>query len=165
MSVKAHVKRRVRYLVLEALYEAETSNHEPIEAFERRLIDVQAEDPAVAGDAPAEFGRAIIAGVTKRWREADRYIGEAAPKYAVNTLAIVDRNILRLAIWELLEDPTAPVAAVVNEGVELAKRYGGDSSPAFINAVLRTVSRTIRGTEARVEPGRAATLDPTRPGE
>lgn len=165
MSVKAHVKRRVRYLVLEALYEAETSDHEPIDAFERRLIDVQAEDPAVAGEAPAAFGRSIIEGVTQRWREADRYIGEAAPKYAVNTLAIVDRNILRLAIWELLADPKAPVAAVVNEGVELAKRYGGDSSPAFINAVLRTVSRKIRGTEAQGETGLVATLDPNKPGE
>lgn len=165
MSVKAHVKRRVRFLVLEALYEAETSNHEPMDIFERRLADVRDEDPSVAEPAPAEFGRAIVNGVTQRWREADGFIAEAAPKYAVNTLAVVDRNILRLAIWELLSDPSAPVAAVVNEGVELAHRYGGESSPAFINAVLRTVSRKIRGTEPLQAVGQAATPDPTQPGE
>ena len=165
MSVKTHVKRRVRFLVLEALYEAETSNHEPLDAFERRLADVRDEDPAVAGPAPAAFGRAIITGVTERWREADDFIAEAAPKYAVNTLAVVDRNILRLAIWELLADPSAPVAAVVNEGVELAHRYGGESSPAFINAVLRTVSRKIRGTESPQNARHTANPDPAPPGE
>ena len=67
----------------------------------------------------------------------------AATQYPVDTLAVVDRNILRLAIWELLSDNSAPVAAVVNEAVELARRYGGESSPSFVNGVLRTVSQRI----------------------
>jgi N utilization substance protein B len=68
----------------------------------------------------------------------------------VDTLAIVDRNILRLAIWELLTDNSAPVAAVVNEAVELAHRYGGDSSPAFVNGVLRTISQRITAATAAI---------------
>ncbi|MFQ5381915.1 MAG: transcription antitermination protein NusB, partial [Dehalococcoidia bacterium] len=63
--------------------------------------------------------------------------------YALDTMAIVDRNILRLAIWELLTDTSAPVAAVVNEAVELAHRYGGETSPGFVNGVMRTVSAKL----------------------
>ena len=58
-------------------------------------------------------------------------------------MAVVDRNILRLAIWELLTDDAAPVGAVVNEAVELAHRYGGESSPGFVNGVLRTISQRV----------------------
>ena len=78
----------------------------------------------------------------------DAEIRDAATQYPLSTMAVVDRNILRLAIWELLTDDSAPVAAVVNEAVELAHRYGGDSSPRFINGVLRTVSERIRSARA-----------------
>jgi N utilization substance protein B len=60
-------------------------------------------------------------------------------------MAVVDRNILRLAIWELLTDASAPVAAVVNEAVELAHMYSGGSTPSFVNGVLRTISQSIEG--------------------
>ena len=84
--------------------------------------------------------------------KADLLIAEAAPKHPVDAMAIVDRNILRLAIWELLSGPSVSVAAVVNEAVELARRYSGEKAPAFVNGVLRTVS-------AQIETARA-----TRPG-
>ncbi len=160
MKVKAHAKRRVRYLVLEALYEAESSNHDPVEAFERRMADEGETDPALREESAIEFGRTIVKGVAQRWREADGLIGQAATKYPVNTLAVVDRNILRLAIWELLADNSAPAAAVVNEAVELAHRYGGESSPAFVNAVLRTVSRKLRAAEGGEDEPPAPTNHP-----
>ena len=139
--------RRARFLVIEALYEAETSSHDPEAAYNRRVADVAMEDPDVAEPGPSGFGRGVLRGILKMRDELDGYIAEAAPKYAVDTLAVVDRNILRLAIWELLSDNSAPVAAVVNEAVELAHRYGGETSPAFVNGVLRTVSRQIREGE------------------
>jgi N utilization substance protein B len=70
----------------------------------------------------------------------------------VETLAVVDRNILRLAIWELLSDNSAPVAAVVNEAVELAHRYGGESTPGFVHGVLRTVSTRIQAARTAEAP-------------
>lgn len=142
-----NVMRRARFLVLEALYESETSDHSPEEAFNRRVADVADEDPEVAAPGPSGFGRGVLRGVLKRREELDGYIRGAATQYPLETLAIVDRNILRLAIWELLSDNSAPVAAVVNEAVELAHRYGGESSPAFVNGVLRTVSQRIRYPE------------------
>jgi transcription antitermination factor NusB/acyl carrier protein len=138
------VMRRARFLVIEALYESETSGHSAEDAYNRRIEDVAEEDPTVAAAGPSGFGRGVLRGVLKRQPELDEMIGAAATQYPVDTLAIVDRNILRLAIWELLSDNSAPVAAVVNEAVELAHRYGGESSPAFVNGVLRTVSQRIK---------------------
>ncbi|HEX6030615.1 MAG TPA: transcription antitermination factor NusB [Tepidiformaceae bacterium] len=136
--------RRARFLVLESLYEAETSSHDPEAVYNRRITEVAEEDPELAAPGPSGFGRGVLRGVLRKRDELDEYISFAAPKYAVNTLPVVDRNILRLAIWELLSDNSAPVAAVVNEAVELAHRYGGETSPAFVNGVLRTVSKRIR---------------------
>lgn len=140
--------RRVRQLALEALYEADTSTHDAEAAFRRLLADAAAEDPAMAAESLGGFGIGAIRGVTRRRDELDRYIQDAATVYPVRTMAVVDRNILRLAIWELVTDESAPVGAVVNEAVELAHRYGGESSPAFINGVLRTISQRIRGAAA-----------------
>lgn len=142
MSVSPH--RLVRQLTLEALYEGETSGHSPEEAFRRRLGEERESRRALRGDAWERRGLEAIRGVMAMRPELDRRIQEAAPKYPVATLAVVDRNILRLAIWELVADNAAPVAAVINEAVELAHRYGGESSPSFVNGVLRTVSERLR---------------------
>ena len=151
----ANVMRRARFLVIEALYESETSDHEAEDAFNRHVREVADEDPELAADGPSGFGRGVLRGVLKRKPELDRYIQDAATQYPVETLAIVDRNILRLAIWELLSDNSAPVGAVVNEAVELAHRYGGESSPAFVNGVLRTISHRIRTASTQAPPGEA----------
>jgi N utilization substance protein B len=140
--------RQARFLVLEALYESETSNHDPELAYNRRVAEEAEESPGVGAPGPSGFGRGALRGVLKLIPELDTYIQEAATQYPVNTMAVVDRNILRLAIWELLTDDAAPVGAVVNEAVELAHRYGGDSTPGFVNGVLRTVSERIRAARA-----------------
>ena len=155
--------RRARFLVVEALYEAETSSHDPEAVYNRRVEEVAEEDAELAGPGPSGFGRGVLRGVLRKQEELDAFIGEAAPKYAVDTLPVVDRNILRLAIWELLSDNSAPVAAVVNEAVELAHRYGGESSPAFVNGVLRTVSKRIRAESP--DGGQADQTTPPSPTE
>jgi N utilization substance protein B len=140
----AAVLQRVRYLVLEAMYEAEASGHDPVEVFDRRIEesgDEEAEDAVRHG--PAGWGRGILRRVWASREEVDRLIALAAPRYPVETLPVIDRNILRLAIWELRDESSAPVAAVINEAVELARRYGGERSPAFVHGVLGTVSRTL----------------------
>lgn len=151
------VMRRARFLVIEALYESETSAHPAAAAYDRRLREIAGEDDQLANSSAAHFGRSALEGVLAWQPEIDRYIAEAAIQFPLDTMAVVDRNILRLAIWELLSDPAAPVAAVVNEAVELAHRYGGGSSPAFVNGVLRTVSQRIRENRANSPPGEAET--------
>lgn len=139
-----NVLRRVRQLVIETLYEWETSGHDPGVVYNRRIVEASEEDPEVAAAGPSGFGRGVLRGILKRLDEIDRLIAEAAPQFPVETLAVVDRNVLRLAVWELVSDNSAPVGAVINEAVELAHRYGGDRSPAFVNGVLRTISERIQ---------------------
>jgi transcription antitermination factor NusB/acyl carrier protein len=148
--------RQVRQIALKSLYESETSEHSAAEAFERQITEAIKHDAKVGRDRPGIYGRGLLDGVIERRDELDDYIQDAATQYPVDTLAIVDRNILRLAIWELLTDSAAPVAAVVNEAVELAHRYGGDSSPAFVNGVLRTVSDRIIAARAANSTRQAA---------
>lgn len=146
------VMRRARYLVLEALYESEASNHDAMSAYRRRVRETEAEDPQVAAPKRVRWSERLLGGVQERQEEIDGYIAEAAPQFPVASLPVVDRNILRLAIWELLSDNSAPIAAVVNEAVELAHRYGGESSPGFVNGVLRTISTKIQAARAATPP-------------
>ena len=156
--MRESAKRRVRYLALEALYEADTSDHDPKAVFERMLTAAASEDPKLGKPAPSTLGRDAVRGVDSLRERLDGYIQDAATKYPVSTMAVVDRNILRLAIWELVTDNSAPVAAVINEAVELAHRYGGESSPAFVNGVLRTISERIRAEAREDESGQPAAL-------
>jgi N utilization substance protein B len=158
------VMRRVRQLALEALYEADTSGHQAEAVYDRRVREALAEDPGLGAGRFTERGRASVRGVVERAAELDAYIAGAASRYPVETMAIVDRNILRLAIWELVTDNRAPVAAVVNEAVELAHRYGGESSPGFVNGVLRTVSERIVGERAagRASPAATTSTSPSQ---
>ena len=140
--------RQVRQIALKSLYEAETSEHSASDAFERQISEAIKHNAAVGKAKPGAYGRTMLEGVIEMRDDLDKYIQAAATQYPVETLAIVDRNILRLAIWELLTDNSAPVAAVVNEAVELAHRYGGESTPGFVNGVLRTVSERISAARA-----------------
>lgn len=143
--------RIVRQAALEALYEMETSDHDPEVSYARRLESLAEEAGVEVAQGPLGFGKGMLRGIIRLRPEIDTYIQEAATQYPIDTLAIVDRNILRLAIWELLTDNSAPVAAVVNEAVELAHRYGGESSPGFVNGVLRTVSQRILAAKSAVQ--------------
>ena len=147
-----HVLRRARCLVIEALYEAETSGHSAEDAYDRRLQDVAGDDREVTGKRPSGFGREALRGVLDSRNDLDRRLQEVAPRHPLGTLPAVERTILRLALWELLHDNSAPVGAVVNEAVELAHRYGSETSAGFVNGVLRTVSRDISVARAQ-EPG------------
>ena len=154
-------RRRIRFLVVEALYEADNSDHPASTVFERRWRDAAADVAKLAKPELGAFGHTAIDGVLEHRPELDDLISGAATRFPLDTMSVVDRNILRLAIWELLTDNAAPVAAVINEAVELAHRYGGESSPGFINGVLRTVSERIRAAHAAGgEPSGAVAPNP-----
>ena len=88
----------------------------------------------------AEFARELLQGVLEHRPEIDALIEKTAPQWPAAQLAAIDRNLLRLAIREFLVDNLTPAGAAINEAIELAKKYGSDSSSRFINGVLGSVS-------------------------
>jgi N utilization substance protein B len=124
------VRHRARIIALQALFEIDCAHHQPAEVLERRLEE--AEFP----DIGAQFARELVTGVSHRQEELDALIGRYAPEWPVDQIAIIDRNILRLSIFEILMREDTPVKVAINEAVELAKEFGSDSSGRFVNGVL-----------------------------
>lgn len=130
-------RRRARRVTLEALYEYDIAGHPPIEALEYRLEEAPLATPGV------EFASRLIEGVLEYQNVMDRLIARYAPEWPLEQMAIIDRNILRMAIYEFLVSDETPVKVAINEAVELAKIYGADSSPRFINGVLGTLAEQM----------------------
>jgi N utilization substance protein B len=88
----------------------------------------------------AEFVNQITLGVWPIVEDLDQFIAEHAPEWPLDQVATVDRNILRIALWEFAVSENIPIKVAINEAVELAKVYGSDSSPRFINGVLGSLA-------------------------
>jgi N utilization substance protein B len=87
-------------------------------------------------DDNAEFARKIIFGVLPLRQNLDQLISKYAPEWPLDQIAAIDRNILRIAFWEFAVLRETPIKVAINEAVELAKLYGSDSAPRFVNGVL-----------------------------
>ena len=127
-------RRRARALALQALYEIDSTRHEA-EAVVSRLL-AEEELP----EANNAFVRELVSQVVRNKENLDRNIQKFAPAWPIGQIPVIDRNILRLAIFEVLFDNKVSIKVAINEAVELAKKFGSDSSPKFINGVLGSVS-------------------------
>ena len=94
-------------------------------------------------EAARAFAKELVCGVAGAGEVIDEHLRAAARNWRLERMAVVDRNILRLATYELLETST-PVAVVLDEAVQMAKRYGDDPSPSFVNGVLDGVARVLK---------------------
>jgi len=147
-------RRKARALALQALYEADSAGHEAELALNRLLASTGlAEDNS-------NFARELVSGAIRHKIEIDRYIEYFAPAWPIDQIPTVDRNILRLAIFEVLFDKETPVPVkvAINEAVELAKKFGSDSSPRFVNGVLGSVGTLIDEKNGFMEVIRVATI-------
>ena len=127
-------RTRARSIALQALYEIDLVGHPLGTVLEHRLEDAALEDRLVT------FTESITLGVWPMKDQLDAFIAEHAPEWPLNQVAIVDRNILRIALWEFAVNGDTPIKVAINEAVELAKTYGSDSSPRFINGVLGSLA-------------------------
>lgn len=123
-------RRLARAVALQALFEIDSVNH-PVD----RVLADRLEEEKVT-DEGATFARELVKGVLGDKTQLDALITQFAPEWPVEQLAIVDRNVLRLAFYELRNLGEVPVKVAINEAVELAKTYGSDSAPRFVNGVL-----------------------------
>jgi N utilization substance protein B len=123
-------RTRARSLALQVLYEVDIANHPPGEIYKLRLEETPLPDDV------AEFARQIIFGVLPITDTLDHLIAKYAPEWPLDQIAAIDRNILRMALWEFAVYGETPLKVAINEAVELAKLYGSDSAPRFVNGVL-----------------------------
>ncbi len=127
------MRHRARVLALQAWYEVDCAGHAPAEVIERWLQETDLPEPA------AQFARDLVLGIQANLPQLDSLIGRYAPEWPVEQIAIVDRNVLRIAIYEILFRKDTPLKVAINEAVELAKQFGSDSSSRFVNGVLGTL--------------------------
>ncbi len=130
-------RHEARRRALEVLYEADVRRRDITDTLERTVRDPHA-------DALDDFAHRLIAGVAQRCEEIDGVIANHAHGWTVSRMPIIDRNILRLAVYELLDAPDTPPAVVIDEAVELAKEMSTEDSPRYVNGVLSAVLRTSR---------------------
>lgn len=135
-------RRQARRLALQALYEYDTAHHD-VEAVLRRHVEEKQPDDAVVA-----FAADLVHGVLAHVDQIDADIQGAASEWPLSQMARIDKNVLRLAIYEMLYNNAVPAKAAINEAVELAKAFGSETSSRFVNGVLGTIFNRASGTPA-----------------
>jgi transcription antitermination protein NusB len=135
-------RRRAREIVLQVLFEEDLNPDQDQQVADQFLVN------RMHGNRPlVEFSRRLVSAVRQHRKELDRNLSAHATNWSVRRMAAIDRNILRLGAYELLHTDT-PGRVVINEAVELAKRYGDRQSSQFVNGILDRVLRSQVGDSA-----------------
>ncbi len=131
-------RRKARAVALQVLYEIDGASHPEDQVLETRLASERVSESAEG------FVRTLVRGVLENQDFIDDKIAGFAPAWPISQMALVDRNLLRIAIFEMvmMRGETPPKVAI-NEAVELAKVFGSDSSPRLVNGVLGSVMETV----------------------
>jgi N utilization substance protein B len=131
-------RTKARSIALQALFEIDLTGHLPGIVFEQRLAD----NPLLENNL-TDFALEILNGVTKYRTNLDNLIAQYAPDWPIDQVASIDRNILRMALWEMALQPNTPIKVIINEAVELSKTYGSESTPRFVNGVLGSLADQV----------------------
>ena len=140
----AGIRRKARIAALQTLYELDCTRHKAEETSARLRAGETLTQEAL------DFSEELVKGVLQHKSELDALIRKFAPAFPVEQMSIVDKNILRLAILEILFCDKTPLKVAINEAIELAKDFGGDSSPRLVNGVLGSV--TTKGGVKQQDP-------------
>lgn len=138
-------RRKARQIALQALYEIDCAQHLASDVLSQRLRV----DPVPDDILP--FMYEIVQGVINHQERMDVVIQDYAPEWPLEQMAIIDRNILRIAIYEFAISDNTPMKVAINEAVELAKVFGSDSAPRFINGVLGSLANQYRQIRQRLQ--------------
>lgn len=123
-------RHQARALALKALFEIDCVGHKPAQVLDYLILDENLPEEG------AQFAHALVEGVTANRVTLDEIIRQHAPEWPVEQLAVIDRNILRIALYELQYTGDVPIKVAINEAIELAKTFGSDTAPRFVNGVL-----------------------------
>jgi N utilization substance protein B len=130
-------RHKARELALQVLYEIDSVKHTATEALQNILTRVE------VSEETGQFAGELVEGVLKNKEQLDQNIKDFAPAWPLDQISLVDRNVLRLAIFEIMHDNKIPVKVAINEAVELAKTFGSNNSSRFVNGVLGSVSNLV----------------------
>lgn len=134
-SPRAQSRRRSRILAFQVLFESDVRKQPALVVMRRQFREANLSEEALA------FAQQLVEGVLEHCEEIDDSIRQHAPEFPLEDLSPVDRNVLRLAIYEVLFDTRrAPLRVAINEAVDIAKGYGSESSGRFVNGVLGAVA-------------------------
>jgi N utilization substance protein B len=141
--VSAGLRRRSREAALQVLYAADLAGGEASDAETAQ----QALDAVTAAfdlrEGARVFAKELVTGVASRRAEIDALLEACSTRWRLARMPVVDRNVLRIGVFELLAGDV-PVEVVIDEAVELARHFGGEGSPAFVNGVLDAVAHRVR---------------------
>ncbi len=136
-------RSRAREIALQILFQYEWNSDYHIEQVLQEYVNGLLAGKPADNDYTLNFARRCINGVLQNRAEIDSVLARHAKKWRIDRMAKVDRNILRLGIYEIVYAPDIPGRVAVNEAVELAKRYGTDESGAFVNGILDSVLKEV----------------------
>ena len=134
------IRRRAREIALQVLYQLDIAHGDP-----KEVLDLYWENFRPSPKA-REFCQRLVEGVRQSLGRIDPFLEENSENWSLKRMAAVDRNILRLATFELLHCPEIPFKATLNEAIELAKKFGTDDSGAFINGILDKIHTLLTST-------------------
>jgi transcription antitermination protein NusB len=126
-------RHQARSLALQVLYELDCTNHNVGDVLRDRLTPIELEETRL-------LATRLVQGVLEHKKTLDLLVHRYAPEWPLDQIAIIDRNILRIAIYELGANTATPPKVAINEAIELAKTFGAESTPRFINGVLGTLA-------------------------
>lgn len=127
-------RTKARGIALQVLYEYDLTGHPPLLSLNFRLEEDPLEEKLV------EFTTKIVVSILPMITTLDDLIAEHAPEWPMDQLAVIDRNILRIALWEFAVEKCTPIKVAINEAIELSKMYGSDATPRFVNGVLGSLA-------------------------
>jgi len=143
-------RRRAREYALQVLFQIDLAEVAAQPALQQFWESHEAEPDE------REFAERLVLGVQDRRRELDRWIVGSAQNWRLERMAVVDRNVLRLAVYELLDEENTPPAVIIDEAVAVAKRFGSGDSGAFVNGVLDSIRRRLEKERSEQSSAREA---------
>jgi transcription antitermination protein NusB len=133
-------RRKAREYALQMLFQWDIT-HDAIEQIVATFFQNQPEESA----AIVDFARNLVTGTIDHVEEIDRLIQRHAEHWRLDRMAVVDRNLLRLATQEFLHDSGTPKTVIINEAIEIARRFSTQESPQFINGILDSIKKELEG--------------------
>jgi transcription antitermination protein NusB len=130
-------RRQSREAALKLLYALDITREDVKEVLRARWAE------AMMSDEIRDFTTTLVTGVIRHWHEIDAFIQECSTNWSLERIGLVERNILRFAIYELCFLPDIPPNVTINEAVEVAKKYGTEEAPAFINGILDRIKHAV----------------------